>query len=78
MSDIEKKDLTSKFSIQLILSKLELDGENMAIFRMLDYEEIVPYSKLEQKLTNFYNTGIKKIKEIAEELSNSKKSQLHS
>ena len=77
MSDIEK-DLKGKFSIQLILSKLEHDGENMASFRMLDYEEIVPYSKLEKKLTKFYNIGIEKIKEIAEESSNSNKPPIHS
>jgi hypothetical protein len=77
VSDI-KKALTDKFVVQLILSKLEPDGESMSSFRLLDYEEIVPYTKLEQKLTEFYNTGIKKIKEIAEELSNSKKSEFHS
>ena len=77
MSDIEK-GLEGKFSLQLIISKLESDGESMSSFRMMDYEEIVPYSKLEKKLTKFYNTGIEKIKEIAEEASNSKKTQIHS
>lgn len=76
MSKLAK--IGEKFSIQLVIAKLESDGESMATFRLLDYEEIVPYSKLEQKLKKFYNTGIEKIKEIADELSNSKKSQFHS
>lgn len=71
------KDSEGKFSLQLVLAKLENDGESISTFHLLDYGEIVPFSRLENKLTKFYNTGIEKIKEIAEELLNSKKLQLN-
>lgn len=62
------KDLEDRFSIQLIISKLEDDGGSISTFRLLDYEEIIPFFLLEKLLTKFYDIGIKKIKEIAEEL----------
>jgi len=39
----ELAKIGEKFSIQLVIAKLESDGESMATFRLLDYEEIVPY-----------------------------------
>ena len=72
MSEIEEKT-SEKFVIQLVLSKLEPDGETISSFRLLDHEEIVSFSILEKTLKKYYNTGLEKIKEIAEELQNLRK-----
>ena len=67
MSELDK-DSEGRFTIQLIISKLEDDGGSISTFRLLDYEEIIPFFLLEKILKKFYDIGIKKIKEIAEEL----------
>ena len=53
-----------KFTIQLVIGKLEFDGNEVCPFNLLDYYEIVKFEQLESKLKEFYGKGIKKIEEI--------------
>jgi len=69
VSIMNEKKIPGKFMIQLVLAKLEHDGESMATFRFLDHEEIVEFPKLEDKLLKYYKTGLAKIKEIKEEFT---------
>ena len=61
---MKDKGIKYKFAIQLILGKLEFDGNTIESFNLLDRMELVPFEQLEGKLTSFYNDGIEKIKEV--------------
>ena len=56
-----------KYTLSLIIGKLEFDGSEMSNFKLLDRAEIVPFNKLESKLTRFYKNGLEKIKEVEKE-----------
>ena len=53
-----------KFTIQLVIGKMEFDGTEIATFNLMNYGEIVGIDKLESKLSEFYRKGLEKIKEI--------------
>ena len=55
------------YSIGLVIRKLEFDGNEIASFNLLDYEEIISFDNLESKLKDFYNKGIEKIKELKDQ-----------
>ena len=63
METVSKKH---NFSIQLIIGKLEFDGNAIESFSLLDIMEIVPYKLLEKKLNEYHKKGIEKIKELKE------------
>ncbi len=60
--------MKQRFAVQLIISKLEFDGNTIESFNLLDRMEIVSFELLEGRLTRFYNDGIEKIEEIKEDL----------
>ncbi len=65
---MKDKGIKHRFAVQLIIGKLEFDGNAIESFNLLDRMELVPFEQLEAKLTKFYSDGIEKIKEIEEEL----------
>lgn len=65
---MKDKGIKHRFAIQLVIGKLEFDGNTIEEFNLLDRGELVPFELLEEKLTRFYNDGIEKIKEIKEDL----------
>ena len=52
------------YSIGLVIRKLEFDGNEIASFNLLDYEEIITFDNLISKLEDFYHKGLEKIKEL--------------
>ena len=68
MSEIEKLQVKHKFVVQIIIGKLEFDGNSVESFNLMDRMEIVSFKLLEKKLSRFYNNGLEKIKEIKDEL----------
>ena len=65
---MKDKGIKHRFAVQLIIGKLEFDGNTIESFNLLDRMELVPFEQLEVKLTRFYNDGIEKIKEVKEDL----------
>lgn len=65
---MKDKGMKQRFAVQLIISKLEFDGNTIESFNLLDRMEIVSFELLEGRLTRFYNDGIEKIEEIKEDL----------
>lgn len=64
---MKDKGMKQRFAVQLIISKLEFDGNTIESFNLLDRMEIVSFEILEERLTRFYNDGIEKIEEIKED-----------
>lgn len=65
---MKDKGMKQRFAVQLIISKLEFDGNTIESFNLLDRMEIVSFDLLEGRLTSFYNNGIEKIEEIKRDL----------
>ncbi len=59
-----------RYSLGLTIGKLEFDGNEVSNFTLLDYAEIVLFGELESKLTDFYNRGLEKVKQLKEQLGN--------
>lgn len=52
------------FALQLVMAKLEFDGNTIEPFTLLDYAETIPLVLLEKRLDELYEKAKKKIKEI--------------
>ena len=57
-------DKEDKFIIQLIIGKLESDGNEICTFNLLDHSEIMRFEQLKSKLKKVYEYGIEIIEEI--------------
>lgn len=66
---MENLQIKHKFVVHIIIGKMEFDGISVEAFNLLDRMEIVSFELLEERLNQFYNNGLRKIKEIKEELS---------
>ena len=57
-------DKEDKFTIQLVIGKMESDGSEIVRFDLLDHGEIVRFEQLKSKLKKIYEYGIEIIEEI--------------
>jgi len=58
---MDKKD---KFIVQLVIGKMESDGNEICQFNLLDHGEIVRFGQLKSKLKKIYEMGLETIEEI--------------
>lgn len=65
---MKNSQIKHKFVVQIVIGKLEFDGNSIEQFNLFDLMEIVSLELLEKRLNQFYNNGLRKIKEITEEL----------
>ena len=57
-------DEKEKFMIQLVIGKMESDGNEIVRFDLLDHGEIMRFEQLKSKLKKIYEYGIEIIEEI--------------
>jgi len=53
-----------KFMVQLVIGKMESDGNEICSFNLLDHIEIMRFEQLKSKLKKIYEYGIEIIEEI--------------